>query len=692
MNEHAVACQVSTHAPAVTVQTGLLQRTCACGGGAGPSGTCAECRRNRLAGVQPLLQPKLALNHPGDRYEQEADRLAEQVMRMPAPAVQRQVEPEEEEEAVQASPISGQAAHADLSPALEGQINALHGGGQPLDPGVRAFMEPRFSHDFSRVRVHSGARAAQAAQALNARAFTLGHEVFFGAGQYAPGTAHGQRLLAHELTHVVQQRGGDHSTPQAIQRADPDAVSRVGALGRTIGTGIQFWPTNVTDTVVGPVSVLGGLLSGASSRLNVIIGENLTPRNLARQLLPLWTTATPFTPPGGGAPVPLDLIDEETLARGLLVFNQTYLPIPAMTRWQAGLRFPLPVEVDEATGVATLHPTLIRNLAGAFDPAWLPQLDTRTAAVAVPAPAVLTADAAAFLGRETSAQARGIHLGARAQTNASAELPFIQETFRQLGAAGFEVALAFMDHLVNRQIELLAAQRDGAEILNEIRAALLIAPATLTADQQSSLDRANLMLGLVTSAAAAAPPTAIRTRPEKTIIVDTLKLAGSNHNPATDVAVANAVYAQCNIRITHGVNADDSTASPPQTTTWLGGNTDLQTGTSCGSVTNEERRLFRDGSAHYGLGGGRFSAFFVATISGLSASGYSCPPARSPHTLLRHRIVVANGGSTDTLAHEIGHHLINPGSHTPAGSVMAPRPRLTLRLTDWQCNRIYSNA
>jgi outer membrane protein OmpA-like peptidoglycan-associated protein len=206
------------------IQTGLLQRTCACGGGAGPSGTCAECRRNRLAGVQPLLQPKLALNHPGDRYEQEADRLAEQVMRMPAPAVQRQVEPEEEEEAVQASPISGQAAHADLSPALEGQINALHGGGQPLDPGVRAFMEPRFSHDFSRVRVHSGSRAASLARTLKARAFTVGQDVVFGAGKYAPDTLSGGRLLAHELAHTIQQSTSYPATMYESQAAPPHQV------------------------------------------------------------------------------------------------------------------------------------------------------------------------------------------------------------------------------------------------------------------------------------------------------------------------------------------------------------------------------------------------------------------------------------------------------------------------------------
>jgi hypothetical protein len=86
------------------------------------------------------------------------------------------------------------------------------------------------------------------------------------------------------------------------------------------------------------------------------------------------------------------------------------------------------------------------------------------------------------------------------------------------------------------------------------------------------------------------------------VTVDTLKLVGSTHNPATQIAIANGVFSQCNVRILHGVNADDSTAAAPQTTTWLGGDTDIAAGTSCAAVTAEERRLFRDGSSHYGPG------------------------------------------------------------------------------------------
>ena len=175
------------------------------------------------------IQAKLKIGQPGNIYEQEADRVAEQVMRMPEPLVQRQVEPEEEEEEIiQPKPLaeeiaplvqkqigpeeggedpiqteraSGQTPQVDHS--LEAQIHHLRGGGQSLPAPTRAFFESRFGYDFSQVRVHSDSREAEAAEALNARAFTIGQDMVFGVGQYTIGTKEGQRLLTHELTHVV---------------------------------------------------------------------------------------------------------------------------------------------------------------------------------------------------------------------------------------------------------------------------------------------------------------------------------------------------------------------------------------------------------------------------------------------------------------------------------------------------------
>ena len=108
-----------------------------------------------------------------------------------------------------------------------------------------------------------------------------------------------------------------------------------------------------------------------------------------------------------------------------------------MPKWRAGLRFPLPIEVDAATHVGTLHPLQIRALATAFDPAWEPRLDQRAPATVTPPAATVQADVTAFLASEPTVLGRGVALGARAITNAVAELPFIREAFHhQIGAGG----------------------------------------------------------------------------------------------------------------------------------------------------------------------------------------------------------------------------------------------------------------
>jgi len=96
-----------------------------------------------------------------------------------------------------------QAQLSEVSPVVH---DVLRSPGQPLDPKTRAFMEPRFGHDFSRVRVHTDEKAAESARTLNALAYTAGRDVVFGTSQYAPETGTGQRVLAHELMHVVQSK------------------------------------------------------------------------------------------------------------------------------------------------------------------------------------------------------------------------------------------------------------------------------------------------------------------------------------------------------------------------------------------------------------------------------------------------------------------------------------------------------
>ncbi len=139
------------------------------------------------------IQTKLGVGHSNDAFEREADRLAAQVLSRAEPASRAQRE-------------SGlqQSRQAPTAGSLIGQI----GAGRPLPERTRTFFESRFGHDFGGVRVHADQRAASAAQSANARAFTMGQTVVFDRGQYAPETSSGRRLLAHELTHVVQQRQG----------------------------------------------------------------------------------------------------------------------------------------------------------------------------------------------------------------------------------------------------------------------------------------------------------------------------------------------------------------------------------------------------------------------------------------------------------------------------------------------------
>jgi Domain of unknown function (DUF4157) len=179
---------------------------------------------------------QLAINQLGDAYEREADRVAAQVMRMPEPGLQRacacggdcpqcQMEPPgQEHEPLQTT----RAGASDLEqPAVPSIVHdVLHSPGQALDPTPRAFMEARFGRDFSGVRVHSDARAAESARAVNALAYTVGHDIVFGAGQYRPGMGAGTLLLAHELTHVVQQSSPavqGHAARTTLQRTvNPD--------------------------------------------------------------------------------------------------------------------------------------------------------------------------------------------------------------------------------------------------------------------------------------------------------------------------------------------------------------------------------------------------------------------------------------------------------------------------------------
>ncbi len=269
------------------------------------------------------IQAKLQVSQPGDPLEMEADRVADQVMRMAVPTirptplfgkfddglaqrqegsleeaageeddeehmaqaklvsatttplVQRQVNPDDGDEAIQTKRAEAHTGSA-AAQAADPQALPANGSGRPLDPATRSYMEPRFGHDFSQVRVHTDARAAESARAVNARAYTLGQDVVFGAGQYAPGTADGNRLLAHELAHVVQQGGVERSSISPsmgsglVQRFPPAIAAMGAAEWIAVGAAGYLVAQDATSATAGDVSYTfdemeGVLLPGGGS-------------------------------------------------------------------------------------------------------------------------------------------------------------------------------------------------------------------------------------------------------------------------------------------------------------------------------------------------------------------------------------------------------------------------------------------
>jgi hypothetical protein len=172
-------------------------------------------------------------------------------------ALQREVakakadlEPEQKEEPKKPSPLQRAAASADgftAPAAVEAGITSMQGGGEPLAPDIRSDLEPRFGRDLSGVRIHHGSRASDLSHSVQARAFTIGQDVFFGAGQYQPHTSGGRALLAHELTHTIQQRGGSSRAQKSrIQRVKKAKDSSVQTPAKSTDAGGKG--TKGTDT------------------------------------------------------------------------------------------------------------------------------------------------------------------------------------------------------------------------------------------------------------------------------------------------------------------------------------------------------------------------------------------------------------------------------------------------------------
>lgn len=165
-----------------------------------------------------FIQPKLTIGSPNDHFEQQADAVANQVMRMPESnfvAQRKCASCEHEEEKVQRKPFNispiiqkvGENTGNIASENVSNQIESRRGNGHQMDAGTKTFMESRFGNDFSNEKIHTDSTAIQLSQNLNAQAFTVGNDVFFNEGKYNPNSSSGKHLLAHELTHTVQQTG-----------------------------------------------------------------------------------------------------------------------------------------------------------------------------------------------------------------------------------------------------------------------------------------------------------------------------------------------------------------------------------------------------------------------------------------------------------------------------------------------------
>jgi len=194
----------------------------------------------------PAIQMKMAVSKPGDKLEQEADRMADRVMRMPSPVsplpgkegklqrlpdeklqkAEEKVQKKEEEKLQRQGGDGVSVPGANVQSAIQSK----RGGGQPISSDVLGYMEPRFNADFSRVRVHSDQESAALSNRLSARAFTYQNNIFFSRNQYQPGSSEGKQLLAHELTHTLQQGHAVQRTPQVSATVTQPHIQR-SALG-----------------------------------------------------------------------------------------------------------------------------------------------------------------------------------------------------------------------------------------------------------------------------------------------------------------------------------------------------------------------------------------------------------------------------------------------------------------------------
>jgi hypothetical protein len=204
------------------------------------------------------VRAKLRVGSSDDYQEREADAVADRVVdRTDAPVQRKAAEVPVEEDDQKGIEVSREQEEVQRKVAGTGEATSANAlpvgqvGGRPLPGGERSFFEPRLNSDLSRVRIHTDAEAERLAEGFAARAFTVGSDVYFGAGEYRPGSREGRRLLAHELTHVLQQRNGNHALQRKIDRISTkqngiDLYFSLGLYGSKATDSLaRRWATNI---------------------------------------------------------------------------------------------------------------------------------------------------------------------------------------------------------------------------------------------------------------------------------------------------------------------------------------------------------------------------------------------------------------------------------------------------------------
>ncbi len=225
-----------------SAQTAALQRAVADPRAAAPATLQALQHRYGNRAVQRLIQARLLVGPANDRYEQEAEAMASRVLSGAARG-----RPARSAGHLQRA---GAGDGFEASPAIESRLSALKGHGAPLPTSLRSRLEDGLNANFQAVRVHADGESFRLNRALQAQAFTHGTDIYMGEGQYDPGSSQGQKLLAHELTHVVQQTG-----PSAQREAEP-------ADGR-----VQRFPANVLTTPINWAAQNFGIRQSASGAM-----------------------------------------------------------------------------------------------------------------------------------------------------------------------------------------------------------------------------------------------------------------------------------------------------------------------------------------------------------------------------------------------------------------------------------------